>query len=160
MNSISHIKRLLILLLMASSILIYTPATYAEDHPVIQVYKSPTCGCCKAWVKYLEFSGFEVEVSNDMQEIDALRTLFKIASNEKGCHTAVVDGYIIEGHVGAEEIRRLLAQKPEIKGLAVPGMPNGSPGMTPINAEPYDTLALRRDNTSYVFSTREAESPE
>lgn len=96
--------------------------------PEITVYKSPTCGCCEAWVEYLRAEGFQVKAI-DQKELNSLKKRLGVEPEMASCHTAVVDGYVLEGHVPAAPIRRLLAERPGIKGLAVPGMPLNSPGM-------------------------------
>jgi hypothetical protein len=96
--------------------------------PEITVYKSPTCGCCVAWVDYLRAEGFQV-TAIDQKELNSLKKKLGVKPEMASCHTAVVDGYVLEGHVPAAPIRKLLAERPETKGLAVPGMPLNSPGM-------------------------------
>ena len=100
----------------------------AAQKPKIMVYKSPTCGCCAGWAEHLQKNGFDVSVENrdDLPMIKASRG---VPEDLQSCHTAIVDGYTIEGHVPAGDIKKLLAQKPDAQGLAVPGMPMGSPGM-------------------------------
>ena len=96
--------------------------------PEVTVYKDPSCGCCHLWVKHLEANGFQVKV-HEVDNMDQYKKTHGVPSSVKSCHTATVDGYTIEGHVPAEEIQRLLKERPKAKGLAVPGMPVGSPGM-------------------------------
>jgi hypothetical protein len=96
--------------------------------PQVTVYKDPFCGCCSLWVKHLEANGFQVTV-HDVQNMEQYKRTHGVPAALKSCHTAVVDGYTIDGHVPAEDIKRLLKEKPKAKGLAVPGMPMGSPGM-------------------------------
>jgi hypothetical protein len=96
--------------------------------PEITVYKSPTCGCCEAWVEYLLGEGFRVKAF-DRKELNSLKREVGVTKEMASCHTATVDGYVIEGHVPAAPIRKLLAERPKTKGLAVPGMPLNSPGM-------------------------------
>lgn len=101
----------------------------AEEYS-IEVYKSPQCGCCEKWISHLEKNGFKVTAHNQ-EDMQTIKSQFKIAPELQSCHTAVINGYFIEGHVPAEDIKKLLAEKPAIKGLSVPGMPAGSnvPGM-------------------------------
>ena len=113
----------------------------ADDEPVIQVFKSPTCGCCSMWVDHLTESGFKVE-ARDVGNLDAVKRMAGVPGHLQACHTAIVDGYTIEGHIPAGAIRKLLAERPAIKGLAVPGMPAGSPGMPSPTPEPYDVIAF------------------
>ncbi len=98
------------------------------DPQVVQVYKSRTCGCCQKWVEHVRSRGYQVTVS-DVPDVTPVKRQLGVPSGASSCHTAVVGGYFIEGHVPAEDIARLLAEHPDIAGLAVPGMPMGSPGM-------------------------------
>ena len=119
----------------------------------VTIYKSPTCGCCTKWVSYLERQGFETEVvsTTDLASVHAENGV----PHELGsCHTAVVDGYVLEGHVPAAEIKRLLSERPAVAGLAVPGMPAGSPGMEGPVRQRYDVLAFQKDGASVVFAHR------
>ena len=122
--------------------------------PAITVYKSPTCGCCKKWITHLEQNGFKVK-SVDMQSVTAKKIEFGITPMTASCHTAVVDGYFIEGHVPAGDIKRLLKEKPRgLKGLAVPGMPIGSPGMEQGNRkDAYKVLGVDTQGKTSVFSS-------
>jgi hypothetical protein len=118
------------------------------------VEKTATCGCCAGWVEHLRASGFEVEVRNVSPErLDLTKRMLGVGDEYRSCHTAVVDSYVIEGHVPAADVRRLLAERPSAKGLAVPGMPFGSPGMpTDADPEPYDVLLLNQGAGATVFS--------
>ncbi len=103
-------------------------AQKAEPPPPLVVYKSPTCGCCGAWAEYMQAEGFTVEVVEEPQ-INKVKARLGVPAELGSCHTATIDGYVIEGHVPAEDVRRLLRERPAAAGLAVPGMPLGSPGM-------------------------------
>ncbi len=107
----------------------------------IVVYQSRTCGCCKKWVKHLEENGYSVK-SEFMEDVTEVKHHLKLPMNMASCHTAVIDGYIVEGHVPATAIKKLLSERPAIKGIAVPGMPMGSPGMEGSYKEAYDVLAF------------------
>ncbi|MEZ5936356.1 MAG: DUF411 domain-containing protein [Alphaproteobacteria bacterium] len=107
----------------------------------IQVFKTPTCGCCKMWVEHLTASGFKVE-AEDLAELEAVKQMAGVPDHLLSCHTGIVEGYTIEGHVPAAAIEKLLAERPPIKGLAVPGMPAGSPGMPSPTPERYDVVAF------------------
>jgi hypothetical protein len=96
--------------------------------PAIKVYKSPSCGCCGQWAKYLKQNGFRPEIV-DMDDVSAVKRLAQVPDDLASCHTAVVDRYVVEGHVPVEAIRKMLSERPNILGIAVPGMPSGSPGM-------------------------------
>ena len=134
------------------------PAARAQAGPAVHVLKDPNCGCCSAWMDILERAGFAVT-----SEASRGTALFR-AKAEAGvpqamasCHTAFVEGYVIEGHVPAADISRLLAERPDAVGLAVPGMPYGSPGMGPESRrEAYDVHLIRRDGTTEVFTSYEA----
>jgi len=117
------------------------------------VYKSPTCGCCKLWVDHAEAAGFTV-VTEDVIDLRPVKAENGITPELASCHTAIVDGYVIEGHVPADVIAKLLDERPDIRGLAVPGMPAGSPGMEGGIAEPYDVVAFDRDGTTSVYARR------
>lgn len=113
------------------------------DSNAVVVYKSPTCGCCSSWVEHLEAAGFEVE-AHDRADMTAVKDLVGVPGRLRSCHTALVGGYLVEGHVPASTIRRLLEEEPRVAGISVPGMPVGSPGMEVPGrpAEPYDVLAF------------------
>lgn len=109
--------------------------------PVVEVYKSEYCGCCTEWVKHLEANGFTVKAHNVANPSD-YRQKLGIPEALGSCHTGVVQGYALEGHVPAAEIKRLLVEKPKARGLAVPAMPMGSPGMEGPRKDPYDVLLV------------------
>lgn len=118
----------------------------------IEVWKSPDCGCCAEWVKHLEAHGFSVKVNNTGNA--DIRARLGVPSKLGSCHTGRVAGYAIEGHVPAEDIKRLLTEKPVAIGLAVPGMPIGSPGMEMDGRrDPYDVRLIARDGSSRVYSS-------
>lgn len=118
--------------------------------PVIEVYKTPTCGCCHLWVDHLRENGFIVN-AHDVSSTDRYREKFGVPQALASCHTGMVGGYALEGHVPAREIKRLLAQRPKVKGLAVPAMVQGSPGMEGARSDPYDVLAFRADGQYTVY---------
>ncbi|WP_413160749.1 DUF411 domain-containing protein [Capilliphycus salinus ALCB114379] len=118
----------------------------------ITVHRSPTCGCCKAWVQHLEANGFQ---TTDIvtEDVAAVKQEYGIPNELTSCHTAVIDGYAIEGHVPAADIKRLLAEKPQVSGLAVPQMPIGSPGMESGNIkEPFAVLSFGEDGGVKTFN--------
>lgn len=120
--------------------------------PTVEVWKSPSCGCCAAWVKHLEANGFTVRV-HDIGNGSA-RARLGVPTKLGSCHTAQVSGYAIEGHVPATDIKRLLVEKPSAAGLAVPGMPIGSPGMEHGNRrDPYDVMLIERGGNARVFQS-------
>lgn len=126
----------------------------ADELPPMEVWKTPACGCCSVWVEHMEAAGFRVKV-NDLNDVTPIKTRLKVPPRVATCHTAVVDGYVVEGHVPAADVRRLLKERPDILGLVVPGMPAGSPGMESPRPEPYDVLALGRDGTLEVYSSHQ-----
>ncbi len=123
----------------------------SAELPKILVYKSPTCGCCNGWVDHLEAAGFEVE-ARDVRDLVSVKLDAGVPTAMSSCHTALVDGYTVEGHVPADQIKRLLAERPEVAGIAVPGMPIGSPGMEGPGAKPYQVLAWTHDGQASVFA--------
>lgn len=128
---------------------------WANTSPVLQVRKTPTCGCCTAWVKHVRQAGFTVEAQNaDQDALYTFKDSLQIAPELAGCHTAVVEDYFIEGHVPASDIARLLAERPEARGLAVPGMPMSSPGMGgPGAGDSFDTLLVGSNGSTSVFAS-------
>lgn len=125
----------------------------------ITVWKNPDCGCCREWVAHLRKNGFEV-VTNDVKDTAPIRQKLGLPDKFGSCHTASLGNYVIEGHVPAQELRRLLREKPNARGLAVPGMPVGSPGMEVGNArDAYDVLLVLADGSSRVYQSYTAKSP-
>jgi hypothetical protein len=122
--------------------------------PVMDVYMSPTCGCCGLWVDHLREHGFVVHEHKDAAVVMDKKEEMGVPRVLSSCHTGVVDGYVVEGHVPADAIRKLLAERPDARGITVPGMPIGSPGMEVGNRkEPYDVVLLHRDGTSSVYAS-------
>lgn len=141
----------LVLALLASPLAVPLAASAAKPaQPVIEVYKTATCGCCKQWIKHLEANGFTVK-AQDVSNPGDYRAKFGIPADYGSCHTGRVGGYAIEGHVPAADIRRLLAEKPQARGLAVPGMPMGSPGMEGPRSDPYDVLLVKDGGKTAVY---------
>ena len=133
---------LLVTVLAGSVFLLASGAT--ADSATIQVYKTPTCGCCTKWIDHLRAAGFEVEAT-DMPDLTTFKAMNGVPDGLTSCHTAMVEGYVIEGHVPASDITKLLQERPKIAGLAVPGMPMGSPGMEhrdPSRHEAFDVIAF------------------
>ena len=121
------------------------------DETKITVYKTPTCGCCSKWVSHLEQNGFEVESIN-RQNLRTIKSMAGVEPKLASCHTAKVDGYVIEGHVPADDIKRLLAERPDVKGLAAPGMPHGSPGMESGRKDAYQVLSFDESGKTQLFT--------
>lgn len=117
----------------------------------VEVYKSPHCGCCGKWVEHLRQSGFDVK-PHDVADVPAVRKKVGMPDRLGSCHTARIGGYVVEGHVPAADIRRLLQEKPQALGLSVPSMPPGSPGMESSKPIPYQTLLVRSDGSTRVFA--------
>lgn len=127
-------------------------ATTEDALPHVVAYKSPSCGCCEMWVKHMRDSGFPVEVKS-VEDLGGVKTDAGVPAGKASCHTSKVGGYFVEGHVPAEDIKRLLTEKPDAKGLVVPGMVLGSPGMEQAGvSQPYDVLLVNRDGTTTVFA--------
>ena len=121
----------------------------------ILVYKTATCGCCSNWVEYMKQHGFEVK-TEDVTDLTAVKLEYGVPAGLQSCHTAIVGGYLVEGHVPVESIERMLAERPEIAGIAVPGMPTGSPGMEMPGqpADSYDVVAFDRAGNTSVYESR------
>lgn len=142
------------ILMMALAVAVLVPQTAArvQPMPTIDVYKTPTCGCCSKWVEHLRSNGFAVRTTN-LDTLDDVKARHAVPSRVQSCHTGLVDGYVIEGHVPASDIQALLQKRPPIVGLAVPGMPVGSPGMEGPNARPYDVVTFDKQGRTGVFTT-------
>ncbi|MEW6590288.1 MAG: DUF411 domain-containing protein [Pseudomonadota bacterium] len=124
-----------------------TPTT-----PVIDVYKSPTCGCCNKWIDHLKTNGFTVR-SHDTDNVAQHKVRLGVPSGYGACHTAEVNGYVVEGHVPAKEIKRMLKEKPRARGLVVPAMPVGSPGMEAGGrVDPYMVFLVNRDGATRTYA--------
>lgn len=133
-----------------------TPAaspTRADAHalPRALVYKTPTCGCCSLWVDHMREAGFEVD-ARDLNDIIPVKIDAGVPPRMSSCHTTLIDGYVVEGHIPAEHVKRLLEERPDIVGIAVPGMPIGSPGMEGIGARPYQVLSWDHEGNVEVYA--------
>jgi hypothetical protein len=130
----------------------------AAPLPPLQVWKSPSCGCCKDWIAILQRDGLKVQAFDEGNL--AARERLGLPARYGSCHTALIGGYVVEGHVPAREIRRLLAERPDAIGIAVPGMPIGSPGMDGPEyggrRDPFDVLLVHRDGSSRVYASYKA----
>ena len=127
----------------------------ASDAPVVTVYKNPTCACCGEWAEHLKENGFRVEMKEGA-DLTRVKQQLGVSMDMASCHTAEVGGYVLEGHVPADVIRQLLAEKPQIRGLAVPGMPAGVPGMPAAgpNRKPFEIFAIEQGGGTRVYATR------
>jgi hypothetical protein len=145
--------------LMLSALLLAGCTTIQAENAVadkeMTVYRSPTCGCCGKWIEHVKNNHFAVKdiVSNDM---DAIKEKYGIPDKLGSCHTAIVDGYVIEGHVPAADIQKLLVSKPNVVGLSAPGMPMGSPGMEMGGSQDYDVVSFDKTGNVQVFSAHKA----
>jgi hypothetical protein len=117
----------------------------------VEVFKSPYCGCCGKWVEHLQQNGFKVN-AHDVEDVPAVRQKLGMPDRLGSCHTAKIGGYVVEGHVPATDIQRLLKEKPKALGLSVPSMPPGSPGMESSKPIPYQTLLVQSDGSTRVFA--------
>lgn len=145
-------KRRDFLVFLAGLHLTGLPAATAAQ-PRMKVWKSPTCGCCGAWVDHMRAAGFAVDVTVT-DAMDAVKSSLGVTPSLASCHTGEVEGYVLEGHVPADAIKRLLKERPQAIGLAVPGMPQGAPGMETGTVEPYDILLFAPGRT-ILFERRQ-----
>jgi hypothetical protein len=143
---------LVILAICASVIADLTRPAPAMAQEIV-ITKSPTCLCCDKWVAHVKKAGFRTRVES-VADLAAVKEQRGVPALLGSCHTAVVDGYVIEGHVPAEDIQRLLRERPDVAGLAVPGMPMGSPGMEGPRRDRYEVIAFQKDGTGTVFARR------
>jgi len=128
---------------------IFSSAVYAAD---MTVYKSEYCGCCTEWAEQMDQAGFTLNVINS-ERMDQIKSQYGVPGNLQSCHTAVVDGYIVEGHVPASDIKRLISQKKNVLGLATPGMPQSAPGMdVPGANDMYQVVAFNKAGMQYVYN--------
>ena len=127
-------------------------ATAPSKEPTITVYKDANCGCCKSWIEHLVKHGYRVD-AKDSPDMTEIKRSLGVPDALTSCHTAVVNGYLIEGHVPAADIARLLKTKPKVAGLAVPGMPMGSPGMEGSRTQKYDVLSFDKAGKTKVFAS-------
>jgi hypothetical protein len=121
--------------------------------PDIVVYKNPSCGCCKKWIEHLRAAGFHV-TAHDTSGLAGVRARYGVPPKLTACHTAVVDGYVVEGHVPADVIQRLLKERPDLVGVAVPGMPTGSPGMESEMPMHYRIFTFEKSGATAVYGSR------
>jgi hypothetical protein len=143
-NSHLPTRRTAIVLLVASGIVAVGAKLRAEGLPAVTVHKDPSCSCCSGWARHMTAAGFAVTVV-ETTHVDAVKARLGVPDRLASCHTAEINGYAIEGHVPAPAIVRLLAEKPAAKGLAVPGMPTGAPGMDGLSNETYEVILFGGD---------------
>lgn len=136
----------------AAFVSLLAPAVWAaQPLPAVHVYKSPTCGCCSKWVDHMQASGFAV-ISHETNNVAAHKARLGVPVAMGSCHTAELAGYLLEGHVPASEVKRLLAEKPRARGLAVPGMPASSPGMDDPRKIPYAVVLIKHDGGTSTYA--------
>jgi hypothetical protein len=148
-------KRTYLVAALGAALLIVGLTVHAQSTaPSVTVFKDPSCGCCAKWVEHLKQNGFTVKVI-ESNKLDDIKSQNHVPRQARSCHTALVNGYAIEGHVPASDIQRLLKEHPAVAGLAVPGMPIGSPGMEVPGrkAQPFDVLAFDKDGSTRVFAS-------
>jgi hypothetical protein len=140
---------------IGGAIALAATSAWAAPLPTLQVWKAPSCGCCKDWIAILQRDGFSVQTFDEGN--NAARARFGLPVRYGSCHTGRIGGYVVEGHVPVREIRRLLAEKPDAIGIAVPGMPVGSPGMDGPEyggrRDPYEVLLVLRNGSSRVYAS-------
>jgi hypothetical protein len=136
---------------MALSLVAIIGAQTAPAKPMVTVYKSATCGCCSKWVEHMQGNGFEVKAI-DVEDIDLVKKTYGVPPALGSCHTALVNGYVIEGHVPAASVSRLIREKSTLAGIAVPGMPAGSPGMeVPGRKDPFSVMSFDKAGKSALY---------
>jgi hypothetical protein len=146
-------RRAVLTLLTAAAAALSLPVVARQALPPVQVFKDPNCGCCGAWVEHMKAAGFSVTVT-EVEDTSVARRKYGLPEKFGSCHTAVVGGYVVEGHVPADDVKKLLVMKPVAIGLTVPGMPVGSPGMEMgSRKDPYQVLLIAKDGRERVFAT-------
>jgi hypothetical protein len=133
------------------AVLASTGTAWAQTAAQVEMFKSPSCGCCGKWLEHLQQNGFQVSV-HEVNDIPGARKKLGMPDRLGACHSARIGDYVIEGHVPAADIQRLLKEKPKALGLAVPSMPPGSPGMETAKPVPYETLLVQTDGSAGVFA--------
>jgi hypothetical protein len=139
-----------VLAFLIGVVILVAPTSQSKGEE-ITVYKSPTCTCCGKWVDHLRDAGFHVTVKN-RTNLGSVKSAYGVQPRLQSCHTALVQGYVVVGLVPAEDIKRMLQEKPSIAGLAVPGMPMGSPGMEGAHSTPYDVFAFDKSGQTQVYA--------
>ena len=140
-----HLRSLALIALLGSA------PVWAQTAPTVDIYKSPTCDCCGKWIAHMQKNGFKVE-THEVDNIPASRKKLGMPDKLGSCHTSKIGNYVVEGHVPAQDIKRLLKEKPKALGLAIPSMPPGVPGMDIPNSPPYETLLVQADGSTSVFA--------
>jgi len=144
------VKYLVGFMVFQGSLMFASTAAFAAEE--ITVYKSPTCGCCKKWISHLKSNGFKV-TAYDVKDVAPIKQRSGVKPSQASCHTALIGGYVVEGHVPAKDIKRMLKEKPNITGLTVPGMVVGSPGMEQgSRKDPYKVMTINKSGPSKVYA--------
>ena len=128
------------------------PAVFSGEQTPITVYSSPSCGCCHAWIDHMKDNGFDVTVQS-LSDVTPMKRKLHVPNPLWSCHTGMVAGYVVEGHVPAEVVRKLIAERPSVIGVAVPGMPAGSPGMEGLTRDRYDVVAFSAAGEQSVYAS-------
>jgi len=149
---VSNMRRVFAVMLLVLVSAAFSPAQTPKTMPVT-VYKSPTCGCCAKWVDHMRANGFDVTVK-EMDDVAPIKDKQGVPASARSCHTALVGGYTVEGHVPADVIKKLLRERPNAVGLAVPGMPMGSPGMEGPTKNAYDIVLFDKAGKTTVYASR------
>ncbi len=144
-------KRRNILVAITSLVVLAISSPSQSAGPLVTVFKNPSCGCCGKWVEHLRANGFTVKVQ-EVNDTSAYEKQYRVPRSMVSCHTAVVNSYTIEGHVPAAEIKRLLSERPKAVGLAVPGMPVGSPGMEAAHSDAYSVFVFDESGQSSIYA--------
>ena len=131
---------------------LYAGRTPMADGTQVVMYQNPACGCCSKWAAHMESNGFTVEV-HKTDQLNSIKEREGITAATAGCHTSMIDGYLVEGHVPAREIARLLSERPAVKGITVPGMPMGAPGMEGGRTDRYDVLTIDHEGNTAVYAS-------
>ena len=129
------------------------PSAAAAPTPEVKVYLRPTCGCCGIWVEHMQKAGFKV-ARQEQQDLDSVPERQRVPAQLRTCHTAVIGNYLVEGHVPIDLVQKMLKERPKIAGIAVPGMPIGSPGMEGPNPRPYSIIAFQTDGKTSEYARR------
>ncbi len=147
---LGNLRNLMRIFLIAAGL--YWPLGAAADTATVTVYKTASCGCCQGWVEHMRSNGFDVTTRNlQWSELSSVRSHYRVPANLHSCHTAVVDGYVVEGHVPADLVSRLLSERPEAIGISAPGMPAASPGMDIPSGGPYDVMIFEAGGGSRLY---------
>lgn len=143
-----------LILLLAGGAIWYIMDNYEQQSPDIVMYKNPGCQCCDEWAHYMQANGYSIAIDKSV-DVRSVKADYNVPYDLASCHTAIIDGYVVEGHVPADAVKRLLNERPDAIGLAVPGMPTGSPGMEIPGREnePYDVYLIDQNGQRTVFSS-------